>query len=71
MDVPRDDRVDLVDPGRAGGLLRYRAAGGGRLVREASAGRFDRYRLEAARFSCENAPIFESGYDEVLKSLLP
>ena len=71
VDVLRDDRVDLVDLGRAGGLLRYRAACDGRLVHEASAGRFDGYRLEAARFWCENAPIFEAGYDEVLKSLRP
>ena len=64
-----DDRVDLVDLGRAGGLLRYRAARDGRLVHEASAGLFDRYRLDAARFWCENAPVFEVGYDEVLESL--
>jgi len=64
-----DDRIDLVDLGGAGGLLRYRAARDGRLVHEASAGLFDRYRLEAVRFWCENAPVFEAGYDEVLESL--
>ncbi len=43
----------------AGGLLRYRAARDGRLVHEASVGLFDRYRLEAARFWCDNAPVIE------------
>ncbi len=69
VEALRDDRIDLVDLSRAGGLLRYRAACDGRLVHEASAGLFDRYRLEAARFWCENAPIFERGYDEILESL--
>lgn len=64
-----DDRIDLVDLSRAGGLLRYRAARDGRLVHEASPGLFDGYRLEAARFWCENAPILESQYDEILESL--
>ncbi len=64
-----DDRIDLVDLRRSGGLLRYRAACDGCLVHEASVGLFDRYRLEAARFWCENAPVFERGYDEVLASL--
>lgn len=64
-----DDRVDLVDLRAAGGLLRYRAARDGRLVHEASSGLFDRYRLEAARFWCDNAPVLEPGYDEILESL--
>ncbi len=69
VEALRDDRVDLVDLRRAGGLLRYRAARDGRLVHEASAGLFDRYRLEAARFWCDNAPVLEPGYDEILESL--
>ena len=64
-----DHRIDLVNLDSAGGLLRYRAARDGRLVHEASVGLFDRYRLEAVRFWCENAPVFEAGYDEVLESL--
>ena len=53
----------------AGGLPRYRAAREGRLAFEAAAGLFDRYRLDAARFWSENAPLFERGYDDVLESL--
>ena len=64
-----DDRIDLVNLRAAGGLLRYRAARDGRLVHEGSAGLFDRYRLEAVRFWCDNAPILEPAYDEVLESL--
>ena len=69
VEVLQDDRVDLVDLRRASGLLRYRAARDGRLLHESAPDLFDRYRLEAARFWCDNAPIFERGYDEVLESL--
>lgn len=64
-----DDHVDLVDLRRAGGLLRYRSARDGLLVYEAAAGLFDRHRLQAVRFWCENAAVFERGYDDVLESL--
>ena len=64
-----NDRVDLVDLRRAGGLLRFRAACDGVSVYEASAERFDRYRLQAVQFWCDNAPVFERGYDEVLETL--
>ncbi len=64
-----NDRVDLVDLRSAGGLLRYRAAREGRLAYEAAGDLFDRYRLDAARFWCDNAPLFERGYDDVLESL--
>ncbi len=66
-----DDRVDLVDLRRAGGLLRYRAARDGVLLHESEAEAFDRFRLEAVRFWCDNAPTFERGYDEILESLRP
>ena len=69
VEALEDDRVDLVDLRLAGGLLRFRAARDGLLVHEASAEEFDRYRLEAARFWCDNAPILERGYDEVLEAL--
>lgn len=69
VEALEDDRIDLVNLGCAGGLLRYRAARDGRLVHEAAAGLFDRYRLEAARFWCDNAPVLEPGYDEILESL--
>ena len=71
VDVLHDDRVDLVDLRRASGLLRYRAACDARLVYESAADLFDGYRLEAARFWCDNAPILKPGYDEILESLRP
>ena len=69
VEVLGNDRIDLVDLRTAGGLLRYRAARDGRLVHEASASLFDRYRLEAARFWCDNAPVLDPAYDEILESL--
>ena len=71
VEALEDDHVDLVDLRRASGLLRYRAACDGRLVHEATEGLVDRYRLEAVRFWCENATVFERGYDEVLEALRP
>ena len=71
VEALEDDRVDLVDLRRASGLLRYRAACDGLLVYEATVDRFDRYRLQAARFWCDNAPVFERGYEEVLGALRP
>ena len=69
VEVLGDDDIDLVDLGRASGLLRFRAARDGLLVYESAPGAFDRYRLAAASFWCENAPIFERGYEETLKAL--
>ena len=71
VEVLQDDHIDLVDLRLASGLLRYRAACDGLLVHEAAAGLVDRCRLQAARFWCENAPVFERGYDEVLETLRP
>ena len=71
VEVLDDDHVDLVDLGRAGGLLRYRAACDGLLVYEARPDLFDGYRFQAARFWCDNAPLFERGYEEVLEALRP
>src|ERR1700710_258885 len=44
------DRVDLVDLARASGLLRFRAAGEGRVLAESEPGRFDRFWFEAVSF---------------------
>ena len=71
VEAIEDDHVDLVDLRRASGLLRYRAACDGLLVYEAAVDRFDRYRLQAAQFWCDNAPVFERGYEEVLEALRP
>ena len=71
IEVLEDDRVDLVDLRRASGLLRYRTACDGLPVHEAKTGLFDQYRLQAAQFWCDNAPVFERGYEEVLGALRP
>ena len=71
VEVLDNDRVDLVDLGRASGLLRYRAACDGLPVYEATSDLFDRYRLQAAQFWCDNAPVFERGYEEILETLRP
>lgn len=69
VEVLGDDNVDLVDLDRTTGLLRFRSSCDGVLVHEAKSGLFDRYRLDAARFWCENAPVFEQGYEEALEAL--
>lgn len=71
VEVLENDRVDLVDLGRASGLLRYRAARDGVPVYEGKPDLYDQYRLQAARFWCDNAPVFERGYEEVLEELRP
>ena len=59
------DRVDLVDLGRASGLLRYQAARDGQVVYEAHPRLAERFRLEAAQFWCDAAPVLQRGYDDV------
>ena len=71
VEVLDNDHIDLVDLGRASGLLRYRAACDGLLVYEARSDLFDRYRLQAAQFWCDNAPVFELGYEDILEALRP
>jgi predicted nucleotidyltransferase len=63
------ERVDLVDLGRASGLLRYRAARDGIPVYEAQKGSFDRFRFEAARFWFDAEPVLRAGYDAILDRL--
>jgi predicted nucleotidyltransferase len=65
------DRVDLVDLRRANGLLRYRAARDGHLVYEARPRLAERFRLEAAEFWCDAAPVLRHGYEDVLAGLTP
>ena len=69
VEILGDDHIDLVDLDRTTGLLRFRSACDGVLVYEAESGLFDRYRLAAARFWCENAGVFERGYAETLEAL--
>ncbi len=63
------DRIDLVDLQRASGLLRYRAARDGQLIFEAQTGLADRFRLDAAQFWCDAAPVLERSYEGVLAEL--
>lgn len=63
------DRVDLADLARASGLLRHRAAQDGVVVFEATPGSAERFRLEAARFWCDAAPVLDRAYDALLAGL--
>lgn len=63
------DLVDLVDLRTASGLLRFRAAQEGEVVLEPEPGAADRFRLEAATFWCDAAPVLQPAYDEVLAGL--
>ncbi|MGH9387551.1 MAG: type VII toxin-antitoxin system MntA family adenylyltransferase antitoxin [Vicinamibacterales bacterium] len=63
------DRVDLVDLGRAGALLRYRVARDGAVVFEHDGGRFERFWLDAVDTWCDLAPVLEPAYASVLDAL--
>jgi hypothetical protein len=63
------DRVDLADLQRASGLLRFRAARDGRTVFETAPGVADHFRIEAATFWCDAAPVLLRGYESVLAEL--
>lgn len=65
------ERIDLVDLGRAGALLRYRAARDGRPLFAAEPGAFERFSIEAVTFWCDIAPVLEAGYADVLAELGP
>jgi predicted nucleotidyltransferase len=65
------DRVDLSDLDRATGLLRFRAARDGRVVFEARPGAADTFRLQAALFWCDAAPVLRRAYDDLLAELGP
>lgn len=60
------DAVDLADLSRAGGLLRFRVARDGQTLFERTPGLMDRFRLEAADFWCDAAPVLEPGLEAVL-----
>ena len=63
------DRVDLVDLGRAGALLRFRVARDGVLICERPAGRFRQFRLAAIDTWCDLAPVLEPAYARLLDAL--
>lgn len=66
-----DDRVDLVDLGRASGQLRYRAAADGRALFERTAGTVERFRLAAIAYWLDMAPIIRAEYEARLARLSP
>jgi predicted nucleotidyltransferase len=63
------EQVDLVDLARASGLLRFRAAGEGKVLYESQPGRFDRFWFEAVSFWCDAGPILKVGYKAILDRL--
>ena len=63
------ERIDLVDLARAGGQVRFRAAGDGRVIHEARPGIFDKFWIEAVDFWCEAEPLLRAGYAQVLARL--
>jgi hypothetical protein len=69
MEIVGTDRIDLADLERAGGLLRFRAARDGRLIYEARPRLAEQFRLDAAQFWCDAAPILQRGYEDVLAEL--
>jgi predicted nucleotidyltransferase len=69
VEATGSDRVDLVDLDRASGLLRHRAAVDGVVVFEGRPGLADRFRLAAARFWCDAAPVLDRAYSDLLAEL--
>ena len=65
------DRVDLTDLGRAGALLRHRAAADSRVVYAANERIFPLFWLEAVSFWCDVEPVLRRGYRAVLSELGP
>jgi predicted nucleotidyltransferase len=63
------DHVDLVDLAHASGLLRFRAAGEGRVLFQSEPGCFDRFWFEAVSFWCDAQPILDAGYRAILERL--
>jgi predicted nucleotidyltransferase len=62
-------RIDLVDLGRAGALLRYRAARDGLVIIERVPGRFQQFWLDSVDTWCDLAPVLEPLYAQILESL--
>jgi predicted nucleotidyltransferase len=63
------ERIDLVDLARAGALLRFRAAGDGKVLFEREKGAFERFWFEAVSFWCDVQPIVEREYGAILTRL--
>lgn len=65
------ERVDLVDLGKAGALLRFRAARDGRPIFEEHPGRFVEFQLQAASFWCDVEPVLCRAYANLLAEFAP
>ena len=63
------DRVDLVDLGRAGAQIRFRAAAEGCPLFASEREAFSRFQHEAVTFWCDAEPVIRAGYAHVLSSL--
>lgn len=71
VEITGSDRVDLVDLSRASGVLRFQAARDGQMLYEQTPGRGNAFRLEAAHFWCDMAPVFGPAHADVLARLDP
>jgi len=67
-DLLKADRIDLVDLGRAGALVRQRVARDGVLIFERTPGRFVRFRLDAILTWCDLEPVLTPLHEQVLKT---
>jgi hypothetical protein len=63
------DRIDLVDLARAGGQLRFRAAGDAVPLFATDPNEFPRFWFDAVSFWCDMQPVLRAGYEEVLSEL--
>ena len=63
------DRVDLVDLGRAGAQIRFRAARDGQVLHEVHPGVSAAFWREAVGFWCDVEPLLREGYAEALARL--
>jgi predicted nucleotidyltransferase len=68
-DALNADRIDLVDLGRAGALLRHRVARDGVALYERAPGLFGQYRLDAISTWCDLQPVLDPLYARVLETL--
>jgi predicted nucleotidyltransferase len=69
VEAIHDDRLDLADLAKAGGLLRYRAARDGIVLFESRPRLAEQFRLDAVGFWCDAQPVLQRGYRAVLEGL--
>lgn len=69
VDAVGNDRIDLVNLGRAGALLRFRAARDGIELFELQPSSFESFQLEAISFWCDAEPVLRRAYERSLREL--